>query len=250
MSAGVPVPLVPGELRGYRQFLLLEDGLYPVVHWAAGPWAQGWRDAACSVGGEHAAPDRGCTCGFYGWYDPSGMSGAYGGVRAVVAVAGRVVLGDAGFRAGRGRVVAMTLPVPLRWHPRATARVRAMLAARYPDVQVYRSMRQMLRDHPPDDLSNLGIGPVDRAPARCRRAALWLWALFVLAGYGVLLLPRERVAEIAAGWWPLLVAAVLAWQAAMVTLVVRSQPPAAAPGSGPGEAGTSDDNRAGAGPDA
>ncbi len=237
MSA--PVPLVPGELRGYRQFLLLDDGLYPVVHWAAGRWEAGTQPARCSIGADHDVPSRDCTCGFYGWYDPSGTSGSYGGARAVVAVSGRVVLGDRGFRAARGRVEAVALPVPLRWQPRGRARARRMLAARYPGVPVYRSAREMVRAHPPHDVSALGIGPLDRAPLRCRRAALALWALFVVTGYGVLLLPREHVAAVASTWWPLLVLAVLAWQAAMVALVARSQPrsePAGGGAAGPAEA--------------
>ncbi len=247
MTAGAPVPLVPGELRGYRQFLLLDDGLYPVVHWAAGPWEDGGQVAGCSAGADHDVPSRDCTCGLYGWYDPSGTAGSYGGAKAVVAVSGRVVLGDRGFRAARGRVEAVTLPLPLRWQPRGAAKARRMLAARYPGVRVYRSVRQMVREYPPHDVRALGIGPVDRTPLRCRRAAFALWGLFVLAGYGVLLLPRARVADVAAAWWPLLVLGVLAWQAALVTLVVRSQPAERGPSqftgpAPPTRAGSADDD--------
>ncbi len=233
-----PVALVPGELRGYRQFLLLDDGLYPVVHWSAGPWEQGRAVARCSTGAEHDVPARDCTCGLYGWYDPSGTSGSYGGARAGVAAAGRVVLGDRGFRAARARVVAVALPVPLRWQPRGSARARRMLAERYPGVEVYRSVRPMVRAHPPEDLAALGVGPVDRRPVRARRAAFVLWGVFVLAGYGVLLLPRPAVASVAATWWPLLVLGVLVWQAALVTLIIRSQPQERSPlGPGPGAPG-------------
>lgn len=229
-GSGAPVPLVPGELRGYRQFLLLEDGLYPVVHWAAGRWEPGGQVAGCSAGGDHEAPHRDCTCGFYGWYDPSGTAGSYGGAKAVVAVSGRVVLGDRGFRAARGRIEAVTLPVGLRWHPAGAARARRMLAERYPGVPVFGSSRAMVRAHPPHDVRELGIGPLDRMPLRCRRAAYALWALFVLAGYGVLLLPREAVARTMTTWWPLMVLGVLGWQVALVTLMVRSQPGSGAPG--------------------
>ncbi|HEU0101028.1 MAG TPA: hypothetical protein VFR07_01765 [Mycobacteriales bacterium] len=224
MTGPPPLPLVPGELRGYRQFLLLQDGLYPVVHWAAGRWEPGRQVARCSAGGDHDVPARDCACGFYGWYDPSGTTGSYGGATAVIAASGRIVLGDRGFRAGRARVEAVALPMLLRWQPRGAARARRLLAEVYPDVQVYRSPRAMLRHYPPDDVRGLGVGPVDRTPLRCRRAAHALWALFVLAGYGVLLLPRESVASAMATWWPLLVLGVLAWQAALVTLMVRSQP--------------------------
>ena len=222
MTAQGPVALVPGELRGYRQFLLLADGLYPVVHWAAGRWSSR-HVATCSTGADHDAPARDCTCGLYGWYDPSGTTGAYGGVTAVVAVSGRVVLGDRGFRAARGRVEAVALPVPLRWLPRGSARARRVLAEHHPDVRVYRSVRRMVRDHPPHDVRELGVPPVDRTPLWCRRGAFALWGLFVLAGYGVLLLPREEVAALARMWWPLLVLALVAWQVALVALVARSQ---------------------------
>ncbi len=217
-----PVALVPGELRGYRQFLLLPDGLYPAVHWSAGRWEPGGAVARCTVGGEHDVPDRGCTCGFYGWYDPSGTEGAYGGATAVVAVSGRVVLGDRGFRAARARVEAVALPRPVRWQPRASRRARRALAEHYPEVAVYRSVREMVRAYPPHDVSSLGIGPVDRTPMHCRRAAFALWGLFVVVGYGVLLLPRASVAAFAATWWPLLVTAFLAWQGALIALLLRS----------------------------
>lgn len=218
------LPLVPGELRGYRQFLVGDDGLYPVVHRAAGPWSAGVVHAVCSTVAEHEAPDRGCECGLYGWYDPSGTAGAYGGATAVVAVSGRVVLGDRGFRAARGRVVAVALPALLRLQPRAVGRARRMLAERYPTVQVYGSARRMVRDHPPEDVSALGVGPVDRSPLWCRRAAFALWGLFVVAGWSLLLLPRSTVAPVAATWWPLLLAAVIAWHAGLIALVLRSQP--------------------------
>ena len=224
MSGDTPLPLVPGELRGYRQFLLLTDGLYPVVHWAAGRWEPGRHAARCSTGATHDAPARDCTCGFYGWYDPSGTAGSYGGAKAVIAASGRIVLGDRGFRSGVARVEAVALPVPLRWQPRGSTRARRMLAERYPDVPVYRSARAMVRAHPPHDVRELGVGPVDRSPLHCRRAAHALWALFVAAGYGVLLLPRASVAAAMATWWPLLVLGVLAWQAALILLMVRSSP--------------------------
>lgn len=218
------VPLVPAELRGYREFALREDGLGPVVHRASGAWADGVHHARCSTGAEHAAPARDCTCGLYGWYDPSSAVGSYGGLRAVVAFSGRVVMADRGFRAARGRIEAVALPRSLRWRPHAAAAARTTLAEHHPSVAVYRSVREMVRDHPPDDLGALGVEPPDRSPLWCRRAAFALWALFVVAGHGLLLLPRDRVSAVAAVWWPLLVLAVVAWQAAMVVLLARSSP--------------------------
>jgi ABC-type branched-subunit amino acid transport system permease subunit len=48
-----------------------------------------------------------------------------------------------------------------------------------------------------------------------------LWALCVVAGYSVVLLPRERAAELATTWWPLLVLLVLGVQAALIWLLSR-----------------------------
>ena len=64
------VALVPGELRGYRQFSLKDDGLYPLVHTVCGPWDGQLQRAVCASGARHASPAPDCLCGLYGWYLP------------------------------------------------------------------------------------------------------------------------------------------------------------------------------------
>src|SRR4051812_44420423 len=128
--------LVAGELRGYRQFALREDGLYPLVH-ASGRWDGGVHRAQCASGETHAAPDRNCACGLYGWYLPGAATVCLGAANAVIAARGRCILGDRGFRAEAARIEAVALPPSVRWLPGSAARARQMLAVRYPDTVVY-----------------------------------------------------------------------------------------------------------------
>ena len=75
--------LVAGELRGYRQFELRADGLYPTVHSECGPWDGRLEKARCAAGGDHAVPAASCRCGLYGWYLPGSATVALGPVSAV-----------------------------------------------------------------------------------------------------------------------------------------------------------------------
>jgi hypothetical protein len=232
---GAPGPpgrplLVAAELRGYRRFRLTDAGLMPTVHAAAGPWAAPVHVAGCRSG-RHSAPDPGCGCGLYGWYHPADARGTYGGdVTAVIAARGRTVLGDHGFRAGAARVQAVSLPGLLARRRSA----RTLLARRYPQAVVYRSRRRMLRDHPPDDLTALGITVRRSTAGRYRCAALTVWAVGVLALYSVVGLPPGAVAHAPPA--PLLggLAAIAAWQALLVRLTTRCLPAAPRPGQSPG----------------
>ncbi|MDP9410363.1 MAG: hypothetical protein M3P70_07660 [Actinomycetota bacterium] len=223
-----PAALVPGELRGYRRFRLAEDGLYPTVHAASGPWSGLLERAACAAGTDHPAPAWECGCGLYGWYHPrdAGQVSGFGDVSAVIAGCGRTILGDHGFRAASARIEAVRLPVRVSARPRTAARARQMLAARYPQAVVYRSRRQMLRDHPPQDLQALGINTRPSPKRRYRRTAWGVWAVGVAACCSLALLPREAI--LAAG--PPIRLSVLGgfvlWQALLVWLVARwSAPP-------------------------
>ena len=231
-------PLVSGELRGYRQFHLLDGGLHPLVHRASGPWHPALERAVCALGGAHEPPHRECTCGLYAMYRPGSATVSLGAANAVVAARGRCVLGDRGFRAAAARVEAVALPSSVLLSPRAARRARRALAQTYPDTRVYTSTRRMLRDHPPQDVRELGVVvPPDRSRGY-RSTAVALWSLFVVAGYSVVLLPRDEVAAVATRWWPLLVVAVLGVQAAFIWLLTRLmslQMPAEPPRSPDGE---------------
>ena len=213
--------LVPGELRGYRQFSLQSDGLHPLVHRAGGPWGGGLERAVCAAGGQHEAPAAECRCGLYAWYAPGTAPAHLGACSAVIAARGRCILGDRGFRASSARIEAVALPPAVRWWPPASARARRVLAARYPQVQVHRTTRRMLAAHPPQDVAALGITPPPDTSRASRVLLAVVFAGLPLVGYSLVLLPRDAVHDAAARWWPLVVLVVLGWHALLVRLVVR-----------------------------
>ncbi len=161
-----PPALVAAELRGYRRFRLVNDGLYPTVH-ATGRWSGHLEYATCTTGNSHPAPAVQCGCGLYGWYHPADAStSGFGDVTAAVAARGRCFLGDHGFRAASARVEAVVLP----W-TRSTRRIRKMLACRYPQSVVYRTRRSMLRHFCAGDRvvgRSWALVPVGTRPCACR----------------------------------------------------------------------------------
>lgn len=215
------VALVPGELRGFRQFELRPDGLYPLAKSGFGPWHGEGERARCARNGAHPPPGADCTCGLYAWYLPGSATVSLGPASAVVAARGRCVLGDRGFRAAQARIEAVSLPVWVRWNPRAAERARRMLGERYPDARLYRSTRAMLRDHPPAEVGALGIEPPPDPSRRYRAAVAGMFALSALLVLALATLPGRVAEEGATRWSVLLVLAVLAWQGSMVWLVSR-----------------------------
>jgi hypothetical protein len=226
MTTQLPAPrqawaLVPEELRGYRQFELRTDGLYPLVHLGSGPWAGGLERAKCAVGADHAPPGADCRCGLYGWYLPGTATVMLGPANAVIAARGRCVLGDRGFRAAAARIEAVALPALVRWHPRKASRARRMLAQRYPRTRVYRSPRRMLRDHPPDDVRALGIHPPEDRSHRYRSAAAATYVTGMILTLVLAVLPL--VVATAVERWSLMVVFffVLAWHGVLVWLLAQ-----------------------------
>ncbi len=213
--------LVAGQLRGFRQFELRDDGLYPLVHTEFGPWDDPLEHASCGGADGHAAPATDCRCGLYGWYLPGSATVALGRANAVVAAQGRCILGDRGFRAAAAHIDAVALPAAVRWNPRAARRARTMLAARYPGTVVHDSTRRMLKNYPPDDLSGLGIRPPRDRSRGYRTATLALWLTLVLPTYALFVLPRDDVAATVSRWWPVVLLLVVAWQVGMVWLLGR-----------------------------
>lgn len=220
-----PPALVPGELRGYRQFQLAGDGLYPTVHRVMGPWSGELQPAVCAAESGHAAPAHDCGCGLYGWYHPGDANGGFGDISGVIAARGRCILGDRGFRAAAARIEAIALPWWMRLAPRTAGRTRAMLALRYPHTRVYGSKRRMLREHPCHDVSELGIAPRSSHVRIYRRAALLLWTLGVLAFWLVALAFRGEGQDGAPALALGVLLGVVTWQALLITLVVRMSSP-------------------------
>jgi hypothetical protein len=162
--------LVPGSLRGYRTWRLLDrrrrvpDGMLPLTSVSRRRVVWGRSLAArCEPfdptdpvpsDDEHHAPQDGCTCGIYGWYDPTDTGMVSARVFGVVQASGRVLMGERGFRAERATVTAVV-----------TRNRRLAAACEAAGIAVYRRRRQLLRDHPPEDLSAL-LGPDHRPPPR------------------------------------------------------------------------------------
>lgn len=73
-------------------------------------WEGGTCVAKCWFNPEHQPPEPGCTCGIYCIRDLTNLRGQYqqaNGLVAVVALEGRVIEGELGWRAQAGRVVAL-----------------------------------------------------------------------------------------------------------------------------------------------
>jgi hypothetical protein len=109
-------PLVPGSVYGLRTWRVeVGDGperLAGPLQGSAWP-AGGWMVARCGVGGEHAAPDRGCECGIHAWH-PSRRSArsvmsSRRDMAGIVEAQGAVEVHDDGFRAERARPYAFVL---------------------------------------------------------------------------------------------------------------------------------------------
>ncbi len=256
--AGAPA-LVPGELRGYRRFRLGADGLYPTVHSAGGPWSGQLERAVChaperpaddgtgaagvaagsptaSAALRHSAPAADCGCGLYAWYTPADAdeSSGFGDVHGVVAARGRTVLGDHGFRAAGARIEAVALPARLRLRPRAAARTAAMLAEAYPHTRVYASRRQMLRDHPAADVRVLNPRARPNPARRYRQMAMAVWAVGVLALYGLVVLPDGEALDAGPALWLPALGVFVLWQATLVWLAARYFSPPRPPGDSTG----------------
>jgi hypothetical protein len=212
--------LVPAELRGYRRFDVTETGLCPTVRGRDRAWDGRLEHARCLAGRAHEAPAPDCGCGLYAWHHPDDAraDSGFGTVTAVVAARGRVLLCDHGFRAASARVEAVALRRPPGRTRAHHSEVVRNLAEAYPDAVIYPSRRQMLRAHPPHDLSALGVDPGPSPSGRQRRRALSLWLAGLLALYALIAVlagtgaPTAPQAAIGLGVF-------LAWQAALIRLV-------------------------------
>ena len=200
--------LVPGSLRGYRTWRLLgrrapvPEGALPLssvtrrVVWpptlearCTAPDVE-WQPASprpcLSV--SHRSPSRGCDCGIYAWYAPGDTGTLYARVFGAVEASGLVLMGDRGFRAARARIIAVV-----------TRNRRLAAACAASGVTVYRRRRDLLRDHPPEDLSGLladskpgpeGDEPSRQAAGRFGRV-VWgvVWGRVALLALAAALLP-------------------------------------------------------------
>jgi hypothetical protein len=203
MCTGEPA-LVPGELRGYRMWRV-RSGQLVANNSFNGEWMRGRLDAICRRSDmtkpSHDAPAEGCGCGIYGWYRPDEARLHRGDVFGVVAVSGRVLLGDFGFRAQRGRVLAVVVEPPVRLSGTEISATGSLTLPgsamwsqgiqweeRQPfiawcernSIAVFESREQLLEEFPPEDVRELlGRDIPDEPPA-----ALWHVTTIPAAAYG------------------------------------------------------------------
>jgi hypothetical protein len=132
---GEPVTLVPGTLRGYRQWTVSTEMTLTAIAQDY-VWPSGTATASCvvinrfrknpyrdvNIGGPHpmeTVPDAGCTCGFYAVHSPIDNQVVGPSVlcpnrqiMGVVEAWGNVQLGPRGFRAQHARIVALAFQLP------------------------------------------------------------------------------------------------------------------------------------------
>jgi len=92
----------------------------------------------------HRSPSRGCECGIHAWYVPGDTSVLHAGVFGAVEASGLVLMGDRGYRAQRARISAVV-----------TRNRRLAAACTAAGVTVYARRHDLLRDYPPDGVSEL-----------------------------------------------------------------------------------------------
>jgi hypothetical protein len=127
------VPLIPAALYGLRTWRVAGDarGEHLIGAYDDAPWPDGgaWLHASCERGGDHAAPAAGCLCGIHAWHPDRGSArrvlGRRFDVPGIVEVAGAIEVHEEGFRAQRGRPLALVVL------PGRNARLVARLAERY-----------------------------------------------------------------------------------------------------------------------
>jgi hypothetical protein len=193
--------LVAGTLRGYRSWRLvprdvpLEPGVLPLasvtrphITWPASLSASctsvefpPMRPLPPPTEPTHHAPARDCHCGIYAWYSPPDAQTFAAEVFGVVQASGLVMLGTSGFRAEHAQITAV-----------ATRSRRVAEACDAAGIAVYRRRRDLLADHPPDDVSTLiGEEPTSsdwnpRTFALVICFSVWMRAAILIAAAGIL----------------------------------------------------------------
>lgn len=138
--------MVPGTLRGYREWIPTPEGLkavnFPII------WGPGVNTARCAATFlEHpnrVTPVRACTCGFYARHAPFHLSFP-SSIAGVIKASGRVILGTAGFRAQHAEIEALYFE---SWWGTST------MLDQY-NVPIYGDFGAMERDFPPISVQHL-----------------------------------------------------------------------------------------------
>lgn len=108
---------------------------------------------------EHSAPVQDCTCGFYAWNVHSVSTVIrenliYGYAPGIVALTGRILVGERGYRAEKARIVALGLPGKAVGMWSVDVPVVPLPEEWQKAVPVFKTVTEMLRAFP---LSKIGI---------------------------------------------------------------------------------------------
>lgn len=94
------------------------------------------------------APVEGCTCGFYAYNSPDGLT--LGSVKGIVRITGRTLIGTKGYRFEKGEIVCLLDPTAgpdqdtVPWRRDALRVIRK----NYPDIPIASSEDEMLKLFP------------------------------------------------------------------------------------------------------
>jgi hypothetical protein len=168
--------LVPGRLRGYRRWMLLDSGRLESIA-GYGSWGARGLTAECKAtfhraAAGHATPDMHCQCGIYGWYRPeligdgmvcscrshhsTGSSFPY--IVGAIDATGTILLGSKGFRAAKARIAGIVVE--------PTSYAATIVPTMHPDGPIFPTVEALVAALPPDDVAELGIRvDTDNAPA-------------------------------------------------------------------------------------
>jgi len=159
-------PMV-GSVYGFRWWRVAAGGTLRSPWHGGHRWSSGFNDARCLERrrympvwrslGAHAAPDRRCSCGFYGLWAPprveqqtwvwevdaNSSGSSHGLLFGVVEVTGKIMLASEGFRAQFARPVAVAIGAEVQPSPDVDA-----VAMRLP-VRMYRSVDRLLERYGP-----------------------------------------------------------------------------------------------------
>lgn len=194
------IPDVYGELTGYRAWRVRRDGALTALAVTVTPpgcttefypaWNRDVNGATClqpllryypalvtalmATGSglthaRHEPPGDDCRCGFYAVTDPWAVSWQLGAVTGAVALWGDVIPHEAGYRAARARILAVTC----RW-----PRTRRAIRSQYPELKIYWTRTALVHRYPPRLLPGQ-----DPLPGWWNvNPGLWAGALAVAAG--------------------------------------------------------------------
>lgn len=153
----------------------------PIKHFGsanrAATWHEGQMEAKCTSHDgihmkSHSAPEWGCTCGIYAWYQPRDWGDFYEAFRGrfftvAVALSGTIIMHSSGYRAEKAQIVAVAKhsdrPLELDFSPAIVPFEELVTAAKeFGRVLTYKEMEEM-------DVAPIPPPPLMRPPSHRRR---------------------------------------------------------------------------------